>query len=271
MDDLYIFDQYNPLDENFQGGALEDAFVNPLCFAEQTLNNRSLPEIAHIVMCTLDHVLGETGNVIGYNDHKDFISNADPYENLHRMPTVLLLMMQPTHNPSDFIKDLTDITWAECFACLALFHIAWGSRHEANMVKDGSSHEDIVWEIATYYLAPAQEAATIAMMHPSSTVELITKSGLLNKVISDHKAKAGRKGGHKRDEKYRPLRQRVHDLDKEMFRHLSPPRAAREIIQSLTFEEMNNSKGRILAKYNEEITITGWIRKSRKKLQVDMI
>ena len=127
----------------------------------------------------------------------------------------------------------------------------------------------LVWEIATYYLVPAQEAATIAMMHPSTTAKLITESGILDKVISDHKAKAGRKGGLKKAERIQPLKDKVIYLHDEKYSSIDSARqAAKKIMDELSDDDLIANDNRpYLVEGNDQDRIYKWILEHRKDIK----
>ena len=285
MDDLYIFDQYNPLQlpnlhskdtvskyiSQIPAGSL--ALMGVSGRASLILKNRCIQEVAKILMdiddftcrdADLVKIMEITGKC-SWRSHQDIYKNPTGlYWNGHS--SMALMGLSNDKGGIDEVSKVTNLSWSECFAAIACGHVASAARYESYEGNNAVTDTNFVKTISNFYVAPAIEASTIAMMLNENKAFW---AGASRQIYLQSSKQNSSKGGKKKSERNRPLKDMVVNLHDEKYSSVESARgAASKILTQLSDDELTALDGRpYIALGNELDRIAAWIRAHRKTRQ----
>jgi hypothetical protein len=262
MSELYIFEKYNPWDRCLPEGLID--FETPKGQAEQVLEKRSLEEIAKILM-DIDDFMGRFEAIPeGHKAIMVGIHDADEYDQ-HRASTVKLMREMANNETPRHISKTPNLTWSECFAAIATGKVVYACLHsDAMTARNDFSELESLFEIANYYLGPATEAGTIAMMLSDVNPMYNMASTNLSKFKTKRKSQ---RGGLAKAELQAPLKSKVLNLFDKKYADHSARKAATYIVRDelLPADYIASDGRRIITADNEITRIQRWILEHVKK------
>jgi hypothetical protein len=262
MSKLYIFEKYTPWDNCLPEGLV--SFEMPKFQAEQVLKKRCLEEIAKILM-DIDDFVGRMEKAS--NGHQSIlagINDADQYDQ-HRASIVSLMREMKDNEAPSHISETPNLTWAECLAVIATGKVVYACLHiDAMTASDDFSEQECLFEIANYYLGPATEAGTIAMMLSDVNPMYSMASSNLSKFKTKRKSQ---RGGLAKAELQAPLKSKALNLFDKKYADHSARNAATLIVRDelLPADYIASDGRRIIAADNEITRIQRWILEHQKK------
>ena len=202
-----------------------------------------------------------------WRSHQDIHQNhTGLYWNGHSSIALMGLSNDSGSDGIQEVSEVSDLSWSECFAAIACGHVASAARFEFYERNNPEKNNYFMNTISDFYVAPAIEASTIAMMLNDKKAFW---AGASRQIYLQSTKRNSSKGGLKKAARTQPLKDKVINIHDEKYSSItSALQATKKIVNELSDDDLiDKYNRRYLVEGNEQDRIYQWIRKHRKDIK----